>query len=498
MQARSLETVALRKVYPGTVALGDVSVKFNGGLINALIGKNGAGKSTLVKIFAGAVAPTSGRILLNGVSVELRSPREALRQGIAAVHQELSLVPELTVAENILLGRFPKRKGAARHFIDWQQIYAHARESLNRLQVDIDVKQKARNLGVAQQQLVEIAKAMSHDPSVLMLDEPTSALARHETENLFGLLRMLATQGVVILYISHRLQEIHRIADTISVLRNGMLVGTIATSDASPKRVVQMMFGEYIKSTRAPAVAASNQPVLQVHHLTRKPFFQDINLTAHAGEILGIAGLLGSGRTELLRSVFGADTPEEGDVTLRGCTVRPVSPRQMKRLGVAFTPENRKEEGLVQLLSTRANICLASLSRISRWGFLTISREEQVTRKLVLAVGITLADSGAPVSSLSGGNQQKVVVGKWLNNDPAVILLDEPTRGIDIQAKQQMFQLLWGLSKRGIGIIVVSSELEELLELCDRILIMRKGSIVAETNPSASTLEQLFALCIEQ
>ena len=498
MAANSLETIALRKVYPGTVALEDVSLKFEGGKINALIGKNGAGKSTLVKIFAGAVAPTSGRILVNGREVVLPSPREALRQGIAAVHQELSLVPELTVAENILLGRLPKRTGVGRHFIDWQQISTQATEILHRLQVEIDVRSKAGTLGVAQQQLIEIAKAMSHTPAVLMLDEPTSALAHHETEHLFSLLKMLASRGVVILFISHRLQEIHRIADTISVLRNGALVGTIAIGDATPQKVVQMMFGEYIKSIRPPGDSLQKEPVLQVKSLSRKNFFHNITLTVHTGEVLGIAGLLGSGRTELLRSIFGADPPDGGEVTISGVTVRPTSPSQMKRLGLALTPENRKEEGLVQLLSTRANMCLASLSRISRGGFTTATRERKVTRAMVEAVGITVADTDAPVSSLSGGNQQKVVVGKWLNNVPRVILLDEPTRGIDIQAKQQMFQLLWSLSKRGISTIVVSSELEELLDLCDRILVMKKGHIVGMASPRETTLEQLFALCIEQ
>ena len=498
MAANSLETIALRKVYPGTVALDDVSLRFEGGKINALIGKNGAGKSTLIKIFAGAVAPTSGHILVNGREVVLPSPKEALRQRIATVHQELSLVPELTVAENILLGRYPKRAGAGRHFIDWQQIFAQAKEILHRLQVDIDVRSKAGTLGVAQQQLIEIAKAMSHNPAVLMLDEPTSALAHHEAEHLFNLLKMLAFRGVVILYISHRLQEIHRIADTISVLRNGVLVGTIAIGDATPQKVVQMMFGEYVKSIRPTGGSLQQEPVLQVKNLSRKSFFHNITLTVHTGEVLGIAGLLGSGRTELLRSIFGADPPDGGEVTISGVTVRPASPSQMKRLGLALTPENRKEEGLIQLLSTRANLCLASLSRISRGGFTTATRERQVTQELVEAVGIAVANTDAPVSSLSGGNQQKVVVGKWLNNVPKVILLDEPTRGIDIQAKQQMFQLLWSLCRRGISTIVVSSELEELLDLCDRILVMKKGHIVGTVSPHETTLEQLFALCIEQ
>ncbi len=494
--ANTLETVDIRKEYPGTVALDGVSLRFSGGEIHALIGKNGAGKSTLLKIFSGAVQPGSGSILLNGTPVRLHSPRDALAKGIAAVYQELSLIPGLTVAENIFLGRLPRRKGPARVFIDWADTFSRARALLENLGITMDVTRKASSLGVAQQQLVEIAKAMSHEPAVLMLDEPTSALAHHEAEHLFALLRQLLSRGVVLIYITHRLQEIKQIADTVSVLRNGRLVGTLPIGEASPQTVAHMMFGETVQKVIPRGLSAGTDTVMEVRNLSRRGAFADVSFAVRRGEILGIAGLLGSGRTELLRAVFGADPPDAGEVTLNGDTVRPATPRQMRRLGVALAPENRKDEGLVQILSTRLNTCLASLPRVARHGFTTRQRETAVTHRTIDDVSITVADVEAPVSSLSGGNQQKVVVGKWLNTEPRVMLFDEPTRGIDIQAKQQMFQLLWDLSGRGISSVVVSSELEELMDICHRILVMRKGAIVGEVLPQSATLEQLFALCL--
>jgi ribose transport system ATP-binding protein len=495
--ATSLQTVALRKEYPGTVALKDVSVNFDGGRIHALLGKNGAGKSTLVRLFAGAIQPTAGSILVDGTAVHLRSPREALRQGIAAVHQELSLVPELSIAENIFLGRLPKHRGTRETLIDWKSANDRAARLLSDFGLTMNVRTRAGSLGVAHQQMVEIVKAMSYEPSVLMLDEPTSALAHHETDRLFELLRTLASRGVVLLYITHRLEEIHRISDTVTVLRNGELVGTIPISQAGPAVIVQMMFGETVQRSRPEDVRPLSKPVMEVRHLSRTSVFEDISFTLHEGEILGIAGLLGSGRSELLRSLFGADPPDRGDIVIEGTPVRPRSPNQMKRFGVALAPEKRKEEGLVQILSTRANICLASLSSVATAGFITRARERAVTERYIRDINIAVANPEAAISSLSGGNQQKVVIAKWLRTHPRVILLDEPTRGIDIQAKQQIFQIIWDLSRKGIGTVVVSSELEELLDVCHRILILKKGRIAGEMLPHQSTLEQLLSVCMQ-
>jgi ABC-type sugar transport system ATPase subunit len=489
-----LETIALRKEYPGTVALDDVSLQFEGGRIHALLGKNGAGKSTLLKILAGAVLPSSGTVRVNDKPVQLHSPREALARGIAAVHQELSLVPEMTVAENILLGQLPTKKRG--RMIDWKEVNRRAAAVLQNLGVIVDVRVKARSLGVAQQQLVEIAKAMSHSPAVLMLDEPTSALAYHETERLFALLRTLARQGVVVLYITHRLEEIRRIADAVTILRNGRVAGTLGIAEASPAAMVQMMFGETVEKTRPPVLHDRRERVLEVRGFTRKGAFVDVSFELFAGEILGLAGLLGSGRTELLRALFGADPHDSGVVYLAGIPVQPSSPVQMRRMGVALAPENRKEEGLIQTLSTRTNLCLASLGRIARLGFLTAGRERTVATRSIREVAISLPSVDASIGALSGGNQQKVVVAKWLNIQPRVILLDEPTRGIDVQAKQQMYELIRNLSAQGIATIVVSSELEELLDICHRILIMKQGVLTGEILPQQSSLEHLFTRCM--
>ena len=490
----ALETVALRKEYPGTVALRDVSLRCEGGEIRALLGKNGAGKSTLVRLLGGAVEPTSGAILVDGNRVRFRSPREAIRKGIVTVHQELSLIPGLTVAENIFLGRLPRRRAG---LIDWRAACSMAEALLEELGLALDVRVPAGRLGVAQQQMIEIAKAMSHAPSVLMLDEPTSALAHREADRLFTLLKRLAAKGVVLLYITHRLEEIHRIADAVTVLRNGALVGTIPAGEANPAAIVGMMFGEAVGKERPPAPPPSGTPVMEVRGFTRKKSYSDISFTLHRGEVLGIAGVLGAGRTELLRGLFGADPHEAGLVTIGGKTVFPSSPSQMKKLGVALAPEDRKAEGLIQILSTRVNINLADFWPPSLHWITTARREREVATRYVRGMDIAVQSVDSPVSDLSGGNQQKVVIAKWLNTGPCVLLLDEPTRGIDIQAKRQVFDIVRELSSRGISSIVVSSELEELMEICHRILILKKGKLAGELLPHDATLENLIGICME-
>ena len=496
MDARphTLETVGLRKEYPGTVALRDVSLRCEGGEIRALLGKNGAGKSTLVRILAGAVQPTSGAILVDGDRVRFRSPVEASRRGIVTVHQELSLIPGLSVAENIFLGRLPRRRWG---LIDWQGACSRADALLAELGLALDVRTPAGKLGVAQQQMIEIAKAMSHAPSVLMLDEPTSALAHRETDRLFTLLKRLAEKGVVLLYITHRLEEIRRIADSVTVLRNGALAGTMPVAGATPGAIVGMMFGESVGNARPPEPPRLGVPVMDVKGFTRRDAYSDISFTLHRGEILGIAGVLGAGRTELLRGLFGADPHDAGSVTVGGKTVFPAYPSQMKKLGMALAPENRKAEGLVQILSTRVNINLANFWPPSLHWITTARRERSVARSFIRQMDIDVPSVDSPVSELSGGNQQKVVIAKWLNTGPRVFLLDEPTRGIDIQAKQQVLDIVRRLSAQGIAFLVVSSELEELMDLCHRILILKKGNMAGELLPHDATLESLVRKCME-
>jgi ABC-type sugar transport system ATPase subunit len=464
-----LEIQSLTKVYPGTVALKNFSAVFNGGKVYALLGKNGSGKSTLVKCISGAIQPTEGEMFINGKPLDPKSPIDAFNQGIAIVYQELSLIRDLSVAENILLGRYFK-KGPHNLVIDWEKTNQKASEILNSLHINIPVNVLVRNLSVGQQQMIEIAKAMSYKPSVLILDEPTSALAQHEIESLFEVIHSSKEHGVIVIFITHKLQEIQGVADFVSVIRDGLNIGTIPIVEATPKKIVEMMFGK-VRQLSRPHLTISDKPALEVKNLTRKNKFSDISFKLYKGEVLGIAGMLGSGRSELLRSIFGADPFDSGEVIINGTTLNKTNIITMKKLGLAMTPENRKEEGLIQVLSVRENLSLANMYQMSVRGFLNKKIQEPYVKQQIDNLQIKITNFDFLISSLSGGNQQKVVVGNWLNTSPKVMLFDEPSRGIDVQAKQQIFQIMWDLSGRGISSVFVSTELEELLEVCNRILI---------------------------
>jgi len=496
MDPIKLEVRNLRKTYPGTVALDDFSAVMHGGNVYALLGKNGSGKSTLVKCISGAVIPTSGELFLNDRKIELKSPLDAFDQGIAIVYQELSLVLDFTVAENILIGRYFK-KGPGQAIIDWKRTNEKAAEILASLRIDIPVTAKASSLSVGQRQMIEIAKAMSFNPKVLILDEPTSALAQFEVESLFRVVQRSREQGIIVIFITHKLNEIRNVADFVTVIRDSRFVGTIPIAEAKPKTLVDMMFGETKILTRPANLGVSSEVVLQVKHLTRRQRFTDVSFSLRKGEILGIAGMLGSGRSELLRSIFGADPVDSGEIVVNGVTITQPQIPAMKRLGLAMTPENRKDEGLVQILSIKDNLSYASLSSIASLGFINNRRQEPVVARWIRELQIKVSSAEHPVSSLSGGNQQKIVVGNWLNTAPSIIFFDEPSRGIDVQAKQQIFQIMWDLSRKGLSVIFVSTELEELMEVCHRILIMDKGRIEQETTPELTSLDQLYAMCME-
>lgn len=492
MENFKLEVQNLTKVYPGTIALQDFSAVFKGGNVYALLGKNGSGKSTLVRCMSGATPPTKGKMFINGMPLQPKSPIDGFSSGIASVYQELSLIRDLSVGENILLGRFFK-KGFT---IDWKRTYAKAEEILKSLHIDIPVTAKVRSLSVGQQQMVEIAKAMSFNPSVLILDEPTSALAQHEVESLFEVVRKLKAQSVVIIYITHKLHELKMIADYVTVVRDGLNVGTITIQEAEPRRIVEMMFGE-IRQISPPAnLEVSDEVTLEVRHLTRKDVFEDINFKLYKGEILGIAGMLGSGRSELLRSIFGADKFESGEIIISHKALKKSDILTMKKMGLAMTPENRKEEGLVQALTIRENLSLASLNMVGSHGFLNKKMEAPYINEQITNLQIKLVNVENSINSLSGGNQQKVVIGNWLSTKPKVVFFDEPTRGIDVQAKQQVFNIMWQLSQYGLSVVFVSTELEELLEVCHRILIMKQGRISQEVVPEKVSLDQLYTLCM--
>jgi ABC-type sugar transport system ATPase subunit len=486
----------LSRAYGPVRALEGFTHSFGRGRIHALMGKNGSGKSTLVKLLNGAVAPDAGRILMGDRPVVFRGPAEAFAAGIVTVHQELSLVPDLSIAENIFLGRLPMRRRLGLAVVDWGAALAGARTLLEGMALDLDPAAPVGRLSIGQQQVVEIVKAMSFAPRVLLLDEPTSAQAGAEVGLLFRLLRDLKARGVTTIYISHRMSELFEIADTAVVLRDGALVGAVEVAETTTDAIVDMMFGETARAARSRhARPMRGETVLEVRGLTRAPAVADVSFDLHAGEILGIAGLLGAGRTELLRAVFGADPADRGTVRLFGAAVDP-SPAAMKARGLGYTPENRKQDGLILDRSIHDNLCTASLPAIARRGVITRAAEAPFVARQIAGLSIKAPDPAAAVRSLSGGNQQKVVIGNWLNTSPRVMFFDEPSRGVDVGAKQQLFQIIWAKAAEGLAVIFVSSELEELLEVCDRILVMRQGRITGERDPATTPLAALYAACM--
>lgn len=493
-----LEFRSVTKRYGPTVALSEFTHDFAPGRVHALMGKNGSGKSTLIKLLAGVTEPTSGTISVNGRDQTFTSPHDAFDAGIVTVHQELSLVPELSVGENIFLGRLPHVRRAGLRVVDWKGLHRRATELLSNMGLSIDSRQPVSALSVGQQQVVEIVKAMSFNPSILLLDEPTSALASKEVKQLFALIERLRVRGVTMIYITHRMSELFEIADTCTVIRDGHYIGAVEMRATSPSEIVGMMFGDAARTTRPPRQTIDRaKPLLEVRGLTRAGHFNDVSFDLYRGEILGIAGLLGSGRTELMRAIFGADRTDAGTVHFAGRSMTGATPSQMRAAGLGYTPENRKEVGLVQSLPTADNLCMASLCPIARGGLISRRREQPHIDRQIADLHIKCGDPELPVSSLSGGNQQKVVIGKWLNTAPSVMFFDEPSRGVDVQAKRQIFDIIWQKASDGLASIFVSTELEEVLEVADRILVMHHGNVVAEVDPTRTDLTQLYGLCME-
>jgi ribose transport system ATP-binding protein len=486
------------KNYTGVRALYDVDFELQAGEVRALLGKNGAGKSTLVKVLSGATLPTSGSIAINGQSICLNSPADAFAAGIATVYQEMSLVKGLTVAENILLGRWPHKTVMGLKIIDQKQMLAEAKKALELMGVQLNLKDIVGQLNVPEQQMVEIAKAVSFNPKVLILDEPTSALPQAEVDHLLALVRELAKNGVAVIYVSHRLQEIPRVADSLTVLRDGQLIGTIPTKEGTPEKIANMMIGgEWTKTLVEFHKIDQEKPVLSVVDLNRKKYLHNISFDLHKGEVLGIAGLLGSGRSELLRAIFGLDPIDSGKILIDGVEIQNPNPAEMKSRGLGLTPEDRKAQGLVMPLDVADNLTISCFDRISNHNLISIKTRDQLATKMVDAMSIRISSLKTPVLSLSGGNQQKVVIGKWLNAQVKILLMDEPTRGIDIQSKEQVYKLVRDLADQGISVIFVSSEVEEVVKVSDRILILNQGRICTEIPANQASLEQVLALCME-
>ena len=490
--APALRLTGLSKTYPSVRALDDFSMTVMPGEVRGLIGKNGAGKSTAIKILSGAVTPDSGTVEVAGEPVAISGPQSALRLGIATVYQEISLIPALTVAENILLGRW-RKSDRMRFLISPAKGRQFARAILDRLRIDIDPGARVDQLNVAQQQLVEIAKAVSYDPKVLVLDEPTSALPAEEIELVHDVVRTLAQMGTATIYVTHRLHEIPRIANNVTVLRDGRHVDTIPVAEATPGRITELMVGRDWKGMGFDHRSVEAAPLLEVRNLSTVSKLRDVSFTLHEGEVLGLAGLLSAGRTELLRAIFGLDPISGGEVIVAGHRVPRPHPALMKSLGVALTPENRKKDGLILDFAVTTNVTMAPIDRISRFGWLDHAKAGQLAREMIDKLAIKTPSADAIVGTLSGGNQQKVVIANWLNTKPKIILMDEPSRGIDVAAKQQIFQLVRQLAADGIGVLFVSSEVEEVLDVCDRILVIHEGTLTADLNHNAVTLDELVA-----
>jgi ribose transport system ATP-binding protein len=443
-----------------------------------------------MKILAGIYQPDAGGLRLDGRPIRIDSPRQAMALGIGMIHQELNLASNLRVAENIFLGRLPTRAG----LVDWRRLDLETRALLDRLGIDLDPGALVEELSVARQQMVEIAKALSLAARVIIMDEPTSALTERETATLFQIIRRLKAEGVAVVYISHRLDEIFQIADRVSVLRDGRLVGSSSVAETSASRLINLMVGRELTQLFPKGEAAIGGPVLEVHHLTRAGVLHDISFRLHAGEILGLAGLVGAGRTELARALFGADAIESGDLVIDGRPVRIGGPRDAIRLGLGFVTEDRKLHGLVLGMSVRHNTTLASLDALSRaLGFIDFGRERQLAEDYVRQLDIRTPGLDQEVLNLSGGNQQKVVLAKWLATRPRVLILDEPTRGIDVGAKAEVHALMSRLAAAGVAILMISSELPEILSMSDRILVMRQGAISAEFLRAEATQEKILA-----
>ncbi len=481
------------KSFPGVRALHNVSFELRPSEIHALVGENGAGKSTLIKILAGALERDSGDIHVNGTRAHLRTPQAAIDAGISVIYQEFNLVPYLSVAENIYLGREPQSWG----IVDWKTMRAGARGLLDRLGATFSETALVNELSVAEQQMVEIAKALSVESKVLVMDEPSATLTEHELEALFGQMRRLKSEGVSIIYISHRLEEVFEIADRVTVLRDGEVVGTGPVSELDAAKIIRMMVGRDL--SREPRPMRSRDPaaaeeVLRVEHLSRGTQVRDVSFALHRGEILGVAGLVGAGRTELVRAIFGADRPTSGQIYLEGEPVNPRSPAHAISIGIGLVPEDRKLQGLILGMVLSSNVTLARLNAVSKAGILSGRQERKVTEEYIGRLDIATPSALQVVRNLSGGNQQKVVLAKWLFARSKVLIFDEPTRGIDVGAKQEIHNIMRSVADSGAGVIMISSELPEILRMSDRIMVMHEGRLAGFLTPEEATQEKIMTL----
>lgn len=479
----------ITRSFPGVKALAGVNLELRPGEVHSLMGENGAGKSTLMRVIGGILPPDSGSMTLRGQPYSPRSPRDSKQAGIAFIQQELTLVPELSVAENLLLGRMPHRFG----WLDRQELHKRAQAALDFLEIELPLDAPARTLNVGQGQMLEIARALQDQADVLIMDEPTAALSQKEAEHLFAAIRRLRTQGSAIIYISHRMEEVYELSDRLSVLRDGATTGTWAMADITPQQVVAQMVGREMEENVEVARPPAGDPVLEVRGLTRAPLVQDVSFRVCAGEVVGLAGLVGAGRTEIARIIAGADCCQSGEIRLNGQAVRLSSPADAIARGVGLVPEDRKHQGLVLGMSVQDNISFAVLRSLSKMGLLQTGPCQQLADRYIRELRIRTPSREQGVGTLSGGNQQKVVMGKWLARDCQLLILDEPTRGVDVGAKAEIYRLIEDQVAAGKAVLLISSELPELLRLSTRVLVISGGRMVAEYTREEATPEKILA-----
>jgi len=484
-----LELRGISKSYGGVQAVADVSFAIEPATVHALVGENGAGKSTLVKIITGVIEPDAGQLLIDGEPVSIGDAQSALRLGIVAMYQEPTVFPDLSVAENVFAGRHPRSRLRT---VDWRAMEGEATRILRELGVELGAGTPVRGLGVADRQLLEIAKALSTNARLLIMDEPTAALSPNEVEHLFDTVRKLRERGVAVVYISHRLEEVGVLADTVTVLRDGRHIETRPARELSQGEIIRLMVGRSLDALFPKEDAKIGDVVFEARGLTRRGIFADVSFELRRGEIVGLAGFVGAGRTEVARSIFGVDPLDGGRIEIEGRGFRPRSPRAALRRGLAYLPEDRLHEGLVQPMTISNNTSMAVLPALTPTGFLRPRAERRLARRFMEQLSIKATSPAQVVRSLSGGNQQKVVLGKWLAAEPRILILDEPTHGVDVGTKADVHRTISHLATQGLTILLISSELPEILGMSDRVLVMREGRLVAELSRAEATQENVI------
>lgn len=480
----------ITKEFPGVKALDDVTINIERGTIHGLVGENGAGKSTLIKVLAGIYQPNKGEIILDGKPCRFNSPIEARRAGISVVHQEIKLAEPLSVAENMFLGNVQLKNG----LVDWKGMRRRAQEIVEDLGMDIDINAQVSSLTVAKKQIVEIMHAINNNSRILIMDEPSAVLTDRELEVMFRIVKQLRDEGITIIYISHRLDEIFGLCSNVSVLRDGCHIDTIPVASVDRQGLINMMVGREMGQEYPKEVGNVGGTILEVKNLSRG-ILQDISFEVKSGEVFGISGLVGAGRTELARAILGIDKPESGEVYVRGKKVHYRTFADAIRDGLGLIPEDRKLQGLVQIMSVKRNTTLVNMKRVLRAGVISSSLEEKLSKEYADKLHVVTPSMETEVQYLSGGNQQKVVIAKWLFQNSEILFLDEPTRGIDVGAKAEIYRLINRMAKEGKTIIMISSEMPELLGLCDRIMVMHEGHKMGELNAAEATQEKIMALC---